>query len=203
MKISGVSLARREFLKGGALVIGFSLTGLPLALAQTATNAQTPHTLNLDEVDAFLAVRKDGSVIVYSGKVDLGTGHRIAMRQIVAEELSIDPARIDLIEGDTALTPNQGPTAGSTGVMRGGMQLRQAAATAREALLARAAAHLQTGTSELTLSDGYVGTATARVAIAELVGDRAFGVKMNPKAPLKNPAQYAGGMGNADVVVYP
>ncbi len=190
MKISDVSLARREFLKGGALVIGFSLTGLPLALAQ-ATDARTPHTLNLDEVDAFLAVRKDGSVIVYSGKVDLGTGHRIAMRQIVAEELSIDPARIDLIEGDTALTPNQGPTAGSTGVMRGGMQLRQAAATAREALLARAAAHLQTGASELIFSDGYVGTATARVAIAELVGDRAFGVRMNPKAPLKNPAQYS------------
>jgi CO/xanthine dehydrogenase Mo-binding subunit len=188
MKISGVSLARREFLKGGALVIGFSLTGLPLGLAQTA--AQTAHTLNLDEVDTFLAVRRDGSVIVYSGKVDLGTGHRIAMRQIVAEELTIDPARIELIEGDTALTPNQGPTAGSTGVMRGGMQLRQAAASAREALLARAAAQLPASPAELSLSDGYVSSATARLSIAELVGDRAFGVKMNPKAPLKNPAQY-------------
>ncbi len=190
MRISGVSVARREFLKGGALVIGFSLTGLPLALAQTAANAHTPHTLNLDEVDAFLAVRADGSVIVYSGKVDLGTGHRIAMRQIVAEELAIGVERIELVEGDTAFTPDQGPTAGSTGVMRGGMQLRQAAATAREALLARAAGHLQVAASELSFGDGDVRAPSSRVSFAELVGDRAFGVRMNPQAPLRNPAQY-------------
>ena len=189
MKITGLS--RREFLKGGALIIGFSLSGVSLALNQETAKAPV-RTLNLDEVDAFLAVRKDGSVIVYSGKVDLGTGHRIVMRQIVAEELSIGVERIELIEGDTALTPNQGPTAGSTGVMRGGMQLRQAAATAREALLARGAAQLQSAQSELRLNDGFVSTAngTARASIGELVGDRAFGLKMNPKAPLKNPAQY-------------
>ena len=78
-------------------------------------------------------------MVVYSGKVDLGTGHRIAMRQMVGEELGVGVERIELIEGDTALTPNQGPTAGSTGVMRGGVELRQAAATAREALIATAA----------------------------------------------------------------
>ena len=77
MKIAGLS--RRQFLKGGALVIGFSFSGLPLAWAKGAeTRARV---LDLDQVDAFLAVRQDGSVIVYSGKVDLGTGHRIrAMR---------------------------------------------------------------------------------------------------------------------------
>ena len=90
--------------------------------------------LALTEVDAFLAIRKDGSAVVYSGKVDLGTGHRIAMRQIVGEELALPVARIDLVEGDSALTPNQGPTAGSSGVTRGGMELRQAAATARARL---------------------------------------------------------------------
>ena len=153
MRIAGIS--RREFLKGGALVIGFSFSGLPPVLAQGATKPQA-RVLDLDQVDAFLAVQKDGSVIVYSGKVDLGTGHRIAMRQMVAEELSIGVERIQLIEGDTALTPNQGPTAGSTGVMRGGVQLRQAAATAREALLARGAAQLQRPAAELTLSEGFV-----------------------------------------------
>ena len=35
--------------------------------------------------------------------------------QIVGEELSLPVARIDLVEGDSALTPNQGPTAGSSG----------------------------------------------------------------------------------------
>ena len=43
--------------------------------------------LPLDAVDSFLAIRGDGTVVILSGKVDLGTGHRIAMRQMVGEEL--------------------------------------------------------------------------------------------------------------------
>ena len=61
---------------------------------------------------------------------------------MAAEELGIDVERINLIEGDTDLTPDQGPTAGSSGVMRGGVQIRQAAATARQALLRSAADRL-------------------------------------------------------------
>ena len=130
-----------------------------------------PRGLPLGEVDAFLAMRKDGTVVVYSGKVDLGTGHRIAMRQMVGEELGVGVERIELIEGDTALTPDQGPTAGSTGVMRGGVQLRQAAATAREALIARGRA-AQRPAAELTLVDGVRAADGRSVTIAELVGDR-------------------------------
>ena len=193
MNVTAVS--RREFLNSAALIVGFSFAGLPAARAQAVSGAST-HTLDLSEVDAFLAVRRDGTIVVYSGKVDLGTGHRIAMRQMVAEELSIaadEVHRIELIEGDTALTPNQGPTAGSSGVMRGGVQLRQAAATAREALLALAAARLQRPASELTLEEGLIGAVSGgpRVSIAELVGDRPFNVKLNPRAPLMDPARYS------------
>ena len=181
-------LSRRELLKAGAVVVAFSFAGLPLA--QTGAPG-AGRTLALGEVDAFLAIRKDGSVVVYSGKVDLGTGHRIAMRQIVGEELSVPLARIDLIEGDSALTPNQGPTAGSSGVMRGGMELRQAAATAREGLLVLGAQRLQQPVAGLSLVDGVVLAADgAKVPIGELVGARSFNLRMNPKAALKNPAQY-------------
>ncbi len=86
------------------------------------------------EVDGFIAVNADGSVTIFSGKVDLGQGLRIAIPQMAAEELGIGVDRIAMVEGDTALTPDQGPTAGSSGIMRGGVQIRQAAATAREAL---------------------------------------------------------------------
>ena len=133
---SSASLTRRRLLEAGALVVGFSLAP-QLARAQSAAPAQ--RTLPLDAVDSFLAVRADGTVVVHSGKVDLGTGHRIAMRQMVGEELDLGVDRIELIEGDTALTPNQGPTAGSTGVMRGGVELRQAAATCRRSCSAMAA----------------------------------------------------------------
>ena len=142
------TLTRRALLQAGALVVGFGLAtrrGRRKPRAPPRARA----TLSLDQVDAFLAMRADGTVIIYSGKVDLGTGHRIAMRQMVGEELGVRVERIELIEGDTALTPNQGPTAGSSGIMRGGVELRQAAATAREALLAMASQRLQLPVEEL------------------------------------------------------
>ena len=111
---ASASLTRRQLLEAGALVVGFSFAPA-VVRAQATTAAQ--RTLPLDAVDSFLAVRADGTVVVHSGKVDLGTGHRIAMRQMVGEELDLGVERIELIEGDTALTSNQGPTAGSTGVM--------------------------------------------------------------------------------------
>lgn len=185
---AGVRLRRRALLKAGALVVGFSFARM--AGAQTAAAVGT-RTLALSEVDAFLVIRKDGSVVVYSGKVDLGTGHRIAMRQIVGEELALPLERIDLVEGDSALTPNQGPTAGSTGIMRGGMEVRQAAATAREGLLALGAAHLRKPVAELSLTNGsVVASDGSKVGVGELVGERGLNLKMNPKAPLKDPAGY-------------
>ena len=45
--------------------------------------------------------------------------------------------------GDTALTCNQGGASGSTGIQRGGMTLRNAAAEARRILVERAAERLQ------------------------------------------------------------
>ena len=181
------SPTRRDVLKAAAVVVGFSMAGKPRA----QTTAAPARTLALTEVDAFLAIRPDGSCVVYSGKVDLGTGHRIAMRQIVGEELSLPVERIDLIEGDSALTPNQGPTAGSSGVMRGGMELRQAAATAREGLLALGASRMQKPAAELTLQNGNVLAADgARIGVGELTGGRNFRLTMNPKAALKNPAHY-------------
>ena len=169
---SPAAMTRRAWLEAGALVVGFCFAPAPAALAQAAAAAAPPRrTLALDEVDAFLAIQADGRVVVYSGKVDLGTGHRIAMRQMVGEELGIGVEHIDLIEGDSALTPNQLPTAGSTGVMRGGVQLRQAAATAREALLAMAAQQLQAPADQLTLRDGEVRAADGRrIGVAALVG---------------------------------
>src|SRR5262245_56177724 len=122
---------RREFLLGtGALVVTFSLTPRD-ALAQAAA----PKPVALDQVDSFLALHPDGTVTLYTGKVDLGTGLRIARPQMVAEELDVAVDRVKLVEGDTALTPDQGPTWGSLSVQVAGVQLRQAAATARKALV--------------------------------------------------------------------
>ena len=55
----------------------------------------------------------DGTVTVFSGKVDLGTGVETALAQIVAEELDVPFNRIHMIGLDTNKAIDQGTTAGS------------------------------------------------------------------------------------------
>jgi nicotinate dehydrogenase subunit B len=148
--------------------------------------------LDPNALDSFLAVDGDGTVTVFCGKVDLGQGLRIAMRQIVGEELGIGVDKIKYVEGDTALTPDQGRTSGSNGIQRGGMQLRRAAATARTALVALAAQRLAISADDLIAADGEVRPKNggAGIRFAELIGTKSFNLKLDPKAPLKDPATY-------------
>jgi nicotinate dehydrogenase subunit B len=192
-------VSRRRFLAtslaaGGVLIVGSGLDGLGRAGAQSIPDADRflGKSLAPDMVDSMLAVHRDGSVTVFVGRVDLGTGGRIALRQIVGEELDIPLERIAMIEGDTALTPNQGGTGGSYGVARGGVQLRRAAATARQALLAMAAQHLGRPVGDLEVADGVVRArdGNGSVSYGELIGDRAFNLKVDAAAPLKPPDRF-------------
>jgi len=178
------AITRRSLLCSAATVIvTFSL---PRG-AEASVN-----TVAADSVDGYLSVGRDGGVTVFAGKVDLGTGARAAIRQIVAEELGLSPERIALVEGDTALTPDQGSTGGSTGIMVGGVQIRQAAATARARLLSLAAASLNRPVSDLETSDGMVvarGDGRA-VSFGSLIGGAAFELPIDKTAPLRNPDAY-------------
>jgi len=183
--------SRRAVLKGGALTVGFALTGLPTdTFAQGAPGAA--RVLDVKEVDAFLAVNGDGTVTLFCGKVDLGQGLRIAIPQMAAEELGIGVDKIRFVEGDTALTPDQGRTSGSNGIQRGGVQIRQAAATAREGLIALAAQLLNAKPADLVATEGEVRPKAggAGISFASLVAGRKFDLKLDPKAPLKDPASY-------------
>src|SRR6516225_4280996 len=184
--------SRREFLKaGGALMI---VAAAPSAFGQAALprDASGGRPLANNEVDAFFAIHGDGSLTLFSGKVDIGTGLRIAYRQIAAEELGVAVDRIHLMEGDTALTPNQGSTGGSTGIAQGGMQIRRAAATARAALIDLAAQRLGLPASDLDALDGEVRPRAggAGIGFGALIGDRRFSLKLDPKAVLRNPSTY-------------
>lgn len=181
--------SRRDFLKSsGALVVTFSI---PHPLAQAAEKGKAPaKTVAADQVDGFIAIDAKGNVTVYSGKVDLGTGVNTALVQIAAEELYVPLERVTIVQGDTALTPDQGNTWGSLTIQAGGMQIRQACATAREALLDRAAEKLGAGRGSVAVKDGLVSANGKSVTYGQLVGGRGFETRVNPKAPLKPPAQY-------------
>src|SRR5690349_11391088 len=151
------AISRREFLQASAaLVVGFAPPVNALAQRFPNEEAVLGKTLDATDVDGFIAIGVDGSVTIYSGKVDLGQGLRIAIPQMAAEELGVRIERITLVEGDTALTPDQGATAGSSGIVRGGVQIRQAAATARETLIGLAAARTGKSAAAFAAIDGEV-----------------------------------------------
>ncbi|MFC7738795.1 molybdopterin cofactor-binding domain-containing protein [Roseomonas sp. GCM10028921] len=197
------SESRRAFLgAGGSLVIGFALGGRVLAQGQQGAAAPGPaapasggavaKSVALDDVDGFLAIGADGKVTLFSGKVDLGTGVRTALTQMAAEELDVPIERITLVQGDTALTPDQGPTYGSLSVQNGGMQIRQAAATARKQLVEVAARRLGLPVTELVVEDGTVRPRAGGQGISygELVGGRDFSLKVDKDITTKDPAQF-------------
>ena len=172
-------LSRRGLLVSFALGATF---GSKLGMADTG------RPLDANEVDSFLAIGGDGAVTIYTSKVDVGTGVATAICQMAAEELGIPMTRFSVVQGDTALTPDHGGTGGSSGVPRGGVHIRQASATAREALLKMAAERLKRPAAELTLADGRVQP--GGITIASLIGGKRLALKIDPKAPMKKPAEY-------------
>lgn len=104
--------------------------------------------------DIFVAVRDTGEVLAFNGHVDLGTGIRTALSQIVAEELDVPLARVRMVLGHTEATPNQGPTIASASIQIAAMPLRRAAAQARIWLQAQAAQQLGVDPDALEADDG-------------------------------------------------
>ncbi len=197
-----VHLDRRALLAGlGSLTVAFSLRP---ALADPAQDLATLEVNKVyagksvasTEVDAYLAIDAQGKVTLFSGKVDLGTGVETALTQMVAEELDVPMADVAVIQGDTLLTPDQDPSYGSNSIQKGGLQIRQACATARHALLAEAADRLGQPVDRLAVRAGVIGpkdghldgeTEGKTIGYGELIGGRRFSLKLDPKAPSKNP----------------
>lgn len=194
------NLSRRELLKdSAALVVSFSLY-VPVSRA-FAQSQETPEArpfavervdlgtfvpepgdyLDARELDSWLAVMPDGSITMFTGKVDIGTGTRTALAQIAAEELDVPFARVTMAMGDTAKSVDQGRTVGSNTIPRGGPQLRQAAAAARLELLKLASLRLGVPLGQLMVIDGVVsvsGDPKKRVSYGELIRGNRFNVKI-------------------------
>jgi nicotinate dehydrogenase subunit B len=184
-------LSRRLCLKaGGLMVVTFTLVG---HATRAAAAGPSEKSLAADEVGSFIAIDGEGIVTIYSGKVDLGTGVLTAIAQIAAEELSVLLDRVTIVQGDTALTPNQGPTYSSLTVQNGGMQIRRAAATAREALLDLAASRLGIAKDQLAAHAGTVSPRSGGPGLSypQLLGDQSFTIKVDPAAPLKDLKDYS------------
>ena len=181
------SIDRRSLFKGaGALVVSFAIPG---GFAEAETGSAVKPPLAPDQLDSWLAIKSDGDVVAYFGKMDMGQGVDVAIAQIVAEELDVPFARVSVVMGDTALTVNQGGASGSTGVQKGGIALRNAAAEARRVLVEMASARLGVPADRLEVTDGVVavsGDPARKVSYGELIGGRYFDLPMKWNGKLGN-----------------
>ncbi|UTD26112.1 molybdopterin cofactor-binding domain-containing protein [Bradyrhizobium sp. WD16] len=159
-----------------------SLTGGSLTIVRTTATGAS---------DIFLVVRADGTVEAYNGHVDLGTGIRTSLAQIVAEELDVGLARVNMVLGDTARVPNQGATIASETIQITAVPLRKAAAQARHALLARAGALLDEPAAQLSVDDGLIrGQGNRTVSYGEAIGGETMRLELADEVAVKPVEQY-------------
>ena len=127
-------LDRRQFFRiaGGGVIVA-------LLLGDSAFGQRPGRASGPKEVGGWLHVGEDGIVTVYTGKVEIGQNIRTSLTQVVAEELHTPVERIRLVMADTALTPYDMGTFGSSTTPQMASQLRRVAAAAREELIGLAA----------------------------------------------------------------
>ncbi|SOZ37337.1 xanthine dehydrogenase family protein molybdopterin-binding subunit [Cupriavidus neocaledonicus] len=142
--------------------------------------------------DLFIAVRDNGEVLAFNGHVDLGTGIRTALAQIVAEELDVSLDNVRMVLGHTEATPNQGPTIASASIQISALPLRRAAAQARAWLQARAARQLGVDVAALAADNGVfrVRGTQADIGYAALVAGEHVELPLAEDVPVKPVESY-------------
>ena len=165
---SSSQVTRREFLKrmgllGGGIVVYVSV-------GDPSSWAQPPADFN-----AFFRIGADGRITCFTGKIEMGQGVITSLAQMLADELVVPLASVDMVMGDTLLCPYDRGTFGSLSTPYFGATLRQAAAEARSVLIQMAAEKLKVPSSQLKVNDGQVidsKNPNRRVTYAQLTGGK-------------------------------
>ena len=107
---------------------GLALTPVKFGISFTATQ--------FNQAGALVHVYADGSVLVNHGGTEMGQGLHTKVAQIVAHELGVPLARVQVSASDTARVPNASATAASSGTDLNGRAAQFAAQTVRANLAA-------------------------------------------------------------------
>jgi nicotinate dehydrogenase subunit B len=186
---------RRVLAGGGALIISFSLSDA-FAQDQGAPAASPapspPGSLKAAPfLDSWVRIDADGSITVFTGKAELGQGFKTAFQQIAAEELDVAFESLKVITADTHRTANEGFTSGSNSVHDSGVAVQNAAAQARELLIAQAARRIGLPAENLCTENGAVISPDGqRLGYGELVAGDMLHVQAQPTSKLKDPSTF-------------
>ncbi len=116
-------------------------------------------------------VQASGRVSVVTGVGTQGQGHMTSFAQIVADQVGVDPTRIDVVTGDTDQFHWGAGTFASRGAVVAGNAVNEAAKAVRKKILRLASEHFEVSADDLELGDGEVrvkGVPDRRMPLGEL-----------------------------------
>jgi nicotinate dehydrogenase subunit B len=179
--------SRRQFGQAAVGIVLFFSMNPRSALGQIAPVKLPADLEGNKRLDSWLRINADGTVEVFTGKVELGQGNFTALAQITAEELDVGFDRIQMRPADTSHSPDESYTAGSASIEAGGGALGYAAADARATLLEMAAAKMRVRADSLTVDDGVITSSAggARVTYWELASEGLLARDARSDIPLK------------------
>jgi nicotinate dehydrogenase subunit B len=152
-----------------------SIQGQPTFVASDPTEGPEP----------LVVIWRDGSVTALCGHVDLGTGLRTALTQIVAEELDVAMSMVHLIMGSTQAAPNQGATIASASIQIHAEPLRRAAAQARQHLVQLMALCWGCEAAQIQCQDGVLQGHLDAMAWGEAIPVGGVQLELNLQTPVK------------------
>jgi nicotinate dehydrogenase subunit B len=169
-----------------------------------ACAADAPAPVPTAGLGDWLRMLPDGTVEMYTDKVEIGMGTPTGFAQFVADELDVPFDRVRMFLGDTSNTVNAGGVGGSFSTYRGNFAIRNAAAEMRAILLAAAAQRLGAPVAQLAVADGVVrvnGDPSKTLRYTDILNalapdpkfpltGEAFAVRMNVPAKPKEWSEY-------------
>jgi len=167
-------------------------TPAPISHMPLSTETLPQSLVQTPELDAWVRFDSDGTITLFTGKVELGQDIRTSVALIGAEELDVSLARIRVVMGDTEQTPDEGYTVSSMSLQTTGNAIRYAAAEVRHLALAATREKLGAPEDNLTITDGSIADpATGRqVTYWDLFGGKRFNRRVTGAVSPKQPSAY-------------
>jgi isoquinoline 1-oxidoreductase beta subunit len=163
-----LTLSRRHFILTAVGAAGGFMVGVRVAppTAHAATVSDQPwnddHAYDPNEVDAWIVIDRDDSILIRYQRSEMGQGSMTALPMMIAEELHCDwsKVRVEYASANRNFRENRvyGDmfTRGSSAVRASHMMMQQVGASARERLIAAAAARWHVPASECAAAQSVV-----------------------------------------------
>ena len=199
-QIMKTSITRRHFVvasasAAGGLAISVAFPGLADA-ASIGAQAWGPESTP-NEINAFLAIDPDGSILIRSPHQEMGQGAITALPMIVAEELECDWSKVKVEYASPARNLREKnvygemTTVGSRGVRTSWQMLLQAGASARERLIAAAAQRWNVSPSDCEAANSKIThKATGRSFDYGALAADAANIKLDKEPAIRTPDQF-------------